>query len=106
LEALFVEPVYQLLRLQMLAREMERSRELGADRVRLVWATSAANEALFASVPAWADGFTDVRDLWRSMQIEGDRFGWLDTACFVDPDAPTSDEFKARYGHIQMRPPA
>jgi hypothetical protein len=99
LEALFIEPVFQLLRLQMLAREMECRQELGADRVRLIWAAPAANDALFASVPRWA-GFTDVRDLWQAMQVEPGRFDWLDTARFVEADAPTSTEFKTRYAHL------
>ena len=42
----------------------------------------------------------DVRELWDALQIQSDRFVWFDTAALVAPDAPTSPEFKDRYGHL------
>src|SRR5208337_38964 len=42
-EDLFYDPFDQLIRLQFLAREMERARELGAERVTLVNIAPAAN---------------------------------------------------------------
>jgi hypothetical protein len=41
-----------------------------------------------------------VRELWDALRLEHDRFSWPDTASFVAPDAPTSDEFKDRYAHL------
>jgi hypothetical protein len=41
---LFYEPFYQLLRQQLLAREMEKERELGADFVSLLHIAPACNE--------------------------------------------------------------
>ena len=109
---LFVEPFYQLLRQQMLAHEMERVAELGAQRVRLVYAAPAANTALWSSLPTPKlrklslddpDVRTrDVRDLWNLLRREEDRFVWLDTASFVAPDAPTSIEFKDRYADLAL----
>jgi hypothetical protein len=46
LEDFFFEPFYQLLRQQMLAFQMERHREQGADRVRVLHIAPAANLAL------------------------------------------------------------
>jgi hypothetical protein len=75
LEDLFVEPISQMVRQQMLAHEMEQAHELGADRVRVVYAAPAVNTALWSplATPALAaipdgDGFcTDVRDVWRAL---------------------------------------
>ena len=44
------------------------------------------------------DGHLGV--LWQRMQRRPDRFVIFDTAALVAPDAPTSVEFKARYGHM------
>ncbi len=103
LEELFVEPIYQMLRQQMLAHEMEQARELGADRVRVVYAAPGANTALWRSLATTAlrsVGCDDVRNLWQVLRLEPDRFAWLDTAGFVAPAAPTSAEFKDRYAHL------
>jgi hypothetical protein len=110
LDDLFVEPFYQLLRQQMLAHEMERNAELGAQRVRLVYAAPARNRALWSSLPTQklrdlqlpttGKATSDVRELWDALPLEDDRFAWLDTASFVAAGAPTSVEFKDRYAHI------
>lgn len=47
-EVLFAEPVYQLMRLQLLAWKIEQAGELDADRVAGVHAAPARNEALLA----------------------------------------------------------
>jgi hypothetical protein len=110
LEDLFVEPLYQMLRQQMLAQEMELAGELGAQRVRVVYAAPARNDALWSSLataalrelqlPTTRTTTRDVRELWDVLRLERDRFAWIDTASFVAPDAPTSAEFKSRYGHL------
>ena len=111
LEDLFVEPIYQMLRQQMLAHEMEQAGELGADRVRArlrrargehrscgrrsrrrrsrrfnppptpdTSPTSATSGTHSASTPSGSSGSTP-RPSSRSA-------------------APTSDEFKDRYRHL------
>jgi hypothetical protein len=46
LQDFFYEPFYQLLRQQLLAREMERAREDGSERVRVLHVSPAQNTAL------------------------------------------------------------
>ena len=93
LEDLFVEPIYQMLRQQMLAHEMEQAHELGADRVRVVYAAPAANAALWSSLstptlrefpdPGTEGPVDDIRLVWDALRLEPDRFVHLDTAWFV-----------------------
>jgi hypothetical protein len=106
----FAEPVYQLFRQQMLAHEMEKAHELHAAKVRVVYAAPGANAALWSSIPtnklrtlvlpSSGEPTTDLRELWDALRLEEDRFMWFDTAALVAPDAPTSAEFKDRYGHL------
>lgn len=102
LEDFFVEPLYQLLRLQLLAWRMEAAHELGADRVRLVYAAPSGNERLWRSLHRrpYADLGEDLRIIWRSLLRRPDRFVLFDTAELVAEGAATSGEFKARYGHL------
>ncbi|MFN8035388.1 MAG: hypothetical protein U0V73_05595 [Acidimicrobiia bacterium] len=111
---LYVEPVYQLMRLQLLASQLERAG--AAQRVRLVLCAPAANSAYWGSLNrpshrhprAWDQPspttVDDVGTLWRMMQRRPDRFLLFDTAQLVAPNAPTSQEFKQRYGHLAHRP--
>ena len=106
LDDLFAEPVYQLARLALLADQIELTAELGADRSRVVYVAPRANHALWASpgspafqvVAARAGGALDVA--WKSVLRDPSRFVVLDSAYLVAPAAPTSSEFKARYGHL------
>ena len=107
-EDLFVEPVYQLFRLQLLAEAMERVGELGAEAVRVVYAAPARNLGLrswidrppFDALGRGAGTERTVSSVWRSVLRSPDRFVGLDTASLVAPGAPTSSEFKSRYGHL------
>jgi hypothetical protein len=110
---LFVEPFYQLMRLQMLAWRMERAGELGASAVRLVVVAPAANLALAES---WSRpthrmvehaGLTPpatVWETWRLVLADADRFAVVDSATLVTPEAPTSAEWRDRYGHLAAPP--
>lgn len=106
IEEFFLEPVYQLLRLQLLAWRMERVHELGADVVGVVYVAPAANDALWQSLPTptWqtlgAGAERPLLDAWAKVLRRPDRFAWLDSGVFAAESAPTSDEFKARYGHL------
>ena len=113
---LFVEPVYQLMRLQLLAWQFEKAG--AAERVRVVLCAPAANTEYWASLnrPTHrqpgnhdsSDSVTvdDVGTLWRMMQRRPDRFILFDTAELVRSDSPTSDDFKARYDHLANPPDA
>lgn len=100
-----VEPIYQLFRQQLLAWRMEQAHELDADIVRLIYASPAANTALHRSLHrpghlALTDGAPHVEAFWSKLLRRPDRFLVFDTAALVEPGAPTSTEFKARYGHL------
>jgi hypothetical protein len=97
----YVEPVYQLFRLSLLAWQLERAG--AADLVRVLYCAPGRNAELWRSLNreshrAACDGH--LGDLWRKMQRRADRFELFDTAQLVAPTAPTSAEFKSRYGHM------
>jgi hypothetical protein len=106
---LYVEPVYQLLRLQLLAREFERAGV--ADRVRVVLCAPAGNSDYWRSLNRASHrtvGGQDIRDvgtLWLTMQRKPGRFALFDTGRLVAADSPLSSEFKSRYGHLADPPP-
>ncbi|MEY2449633.1 MAG: hypothetical protein QOH79_3109 [Acidimicrobiaceae bacterium] len=102
---LLVEPFYQLMRLQLLAWQMERAQELEADCVRLVIAAPSANHPLMQSfnrpsLRALAGPGGTILDAWRAMLRRPDRFAYLDTATLISAGSPTSSDFKSRYGHL------
>ena len=93
--------MYQLFRLSLLAWRLEAAGV--ADCVRVLYCAPARNLELWASLNRashreMGDGNLGV--LWQRMQRRPDRFVIFDTAALVAPDAPTSAEFKARYGHM------
>lgn len=101
LDDMLVEPLYQLMRLQLLAWRMEAARELDAEVVRLVYAASSRNQALWQSLtPKQRELGDDLRGVWRTMLRQPDRFVLFDTAALVADDSVSSDEFKARYSAL------
>jgi hypothetical protein len=84
---LFVEPRYQLFRLQSLAARMERAGELEAKQVRLVVVASSRNQALAPELDRWA-GLLERRD--RFVVVDSDRF--------FAANAPSSTHYRQRYG--------
>ncbi len=104
-EELVNEPLYQLVRQQLLAYELEKARAHGADRVRVVHVLPAANEAYQASLHgagAQSLGST-VKEVWQRLLRHPDRFMSVDSSLFLDP-AITSDEYAARYGPVAEQP--
>jgi restriction endonuclease-like protein len=89
---LFVEPRYQLFRLQSLAARMRRARELDAHEVRLVVAMSRRNQALAADIAGWP-----------SLLHEPACFAVVDTDRLLAAGAPTSQHYRARYGEAARR---
>lgn len=91
LTELFYEPFYQLFREQLLANEMENSRELGAEKVCLVYVAPSKNRALLNSVtsPYIKERFPDqsVCEVWKSLLVRPDRFIFVPSENFL-PQKP------------------
>jgi hypothetical protein len=103
---LFIEPMYQLLRLALLAKAIEATHECGVECARVLYIAPRANDALwtspgadrFAELAAAFDGKFDRT--WQSLLRDPDSFAVLDSAWLVSPDVPTSAAFKSRYRHL------
>ncbi len=71
----FNEPIYQLLRLQMLAKQMEKDSQLGIDRVRVVLIAPRANLELHKLKIEGLRRFgIDVSSAWKALLHDSDRF--------------------------------
>ena len=93
------EPLYQLVRQQLLAHELEKHHAEGADVVRVVHVLSPANDGYQRSLhrdDQRALGAT-VSEVWQELLRHRDRFVPMDSAVFLDP-AITSADYVARYG--------
>lgn len=103
-EALFYAPFDQLMRLQLLAMEMERARELEADIVSVAHFAPRANHQLMRRItsPQLRRLGTSVHEVWRALVIQ-DRFEGI----YVDDQllpllvGHASDEKWAQY--VQLR---
>lgn len=85
-EDFFWEPYYQLLRQQMLAFQMEKAREDGAEIVRVLHISPTANRALkVVTAPALRPFGNDLATAWTSVLQAPDRFASLDTAIVFGP---------------------
>ena len=75
--ALFFEPFYQLMRLQLLAQEMEHSREMDADIVSVLLICPEANREFRDRVtsPHLANMFPDkgTLEIWEELTLQ-DKF--------------------------------
>ena len=89
-EAFFHEPVYQLLRQQMLAYQMQRHREDGADRVRVLHVSPAQNTALHRmTAPGLPEG--DVFEVFASLLERPEDFTTVTTDRMFAPLARLAD---------------
>lgn len=98
-EELLQEPLYQLVRQQLLAHELEKAGAHGAERVRVVHVMPAGNSAYNASLHgtlARLLGDT-VKDVWQQLLRRPDRFVPVDSALFLDTRI-TSEHYIERYG--------
>lgn len=85
-EDFFWEPFYQLLRQQMLAFQMEKAREDGAEIVRVLHISPAGNAALkVVTAPALRAYGSDLASVWATLLKAPDRFISLDIARAFDP---------------------
>ena len=101
------EPLYQLMRQQLLAHALESDHAHGADVVRIVHVLPKANVAYQQSLHRASQralGGT-VAEVWGRLLRNPDRFMSIDSALFLDP-AITSAEYLARYGDPILYPTA
>jgi len=98
-EDLLDEPIYQLMRQQLLARELERERAYDADVVRILHVHPVANQAYDQSIhrPSQRALGSNVGEVWASLLRCPDRYMTVDNSHFLDPGI-TSNEYLARYG--------
>lgn len=104
LDDLLAEPVYQLMRLVLLAHCIEQTHEQGVDRARVLYVAPSANTALWAS-PCSAGfaaraGGDSYHDAWPRFLTRPDRMVFMDSRSLVADASPQSDEFKTRYRPI------
>jgi hypothetical protein len=82
-------PEGALVGLQVLAWTLERSGRADVDRVRVVAVAPRANTEIWAELGRFAD-----------LQRRPRRFVRVDAAALVRDEAPTSTDFRHRYGHL------
>ncbi|HAS08942.1 MAG TPA: hypothetical protein DCS55_00225 [Acidimicrobiaceae bacterium] len=99
-KALLDEPIYQLVRQQLLAWELEKARVHDVDRVRIVHVIPSDNLAYGDSLSAEHRTVGDtVHEVWHALLRRPDRFLSLDSSVFADPSI-TSPEYVDRYGDV------
>lgn len=98
LGVLFHEPIYQLVRQQLLARALQRDPAVDAEVVRVVHVLSPDNTAYQRSFvhPALRRRGDTVMDVWGTLLRDPATFVEVDPSVFLDPDV-TSDEYVRRY---------
>lgn len=98
---LFHEPLYQLARQQLLARELERDARVKADVVRVVHVLSPQNLAYQRSfiAPALRERGATVSEVWQTLLRNPEAFVSYDPVGFLDP-VVTSEEYCLRYGSV------
>ncbi|MBF4766626.1 hypothetical protein ISU10_02450 [Nocardioides agariphilus] len=97
-DLLLDEPIYQLVRQQLLAHALEQTGAEGADRVRVLHVLPAENDAYQSSlhrVEHRALGST-VEQVWQQLLRRPERFMTVDSSLFLDPTI-TSREYVLRY---------
>jgi hypothetical protein len=99
-EDLFVEPFYQLFRQQLLAWQMTKAREQGADRVRVLHISPASNDGYRSSLnrDTHRGAGSDLLAIWQQMVTKPGAFISIDAERFCDEDRGlASAEYRARY---------
>lgn len=97
-EMVLDEPIYQLMRQQLLAHQLEKAGAEGASTVRVVHVLSPDNLACQASLPRAEHRAvaSTVGQLWHRLLSTHDRFVTVDPRVFLDPDV-TYREYGLRY---------
>lgn len=93
------EPLYQLMRQQLLAHRLESDPAEPASTVRVLNVLADANEAYSRSLhhPETKALGKAVAEVWQNLLRTPDRFKKVDPAVFLNP-LVTSPEYVARYG--------
>jgi hypothetical protein len=93
------EPLYQLVRQQLLAHELEKAHAYGADRVRVLHVLPAGNAAYQQSLSRATQCAVgcSTSEVWRKLLRSPSRFVTADSARFLNPGI-TSAEYVQRYG--------
>jgi hypothetical protein len=104
-ECVFVEPLYQLMRQQLLAWRIEQDPDNSYSRVRVLHIVPATNAEYWQSLNRHSHRRPDesVADVWARMlrPSHRDRYRSIDSACFTDAELQlTSSAYRERYGHI------
>ena len=97
--ALFHEPIYQLVRQQLLADQLRRDPHVDADMVRVVHVSPPGNRAYQSSYihPALRARGGTVGEVWQTLLRDPATFVELSSEVFVDPRV-TSAHYVRRYG--------
>lgn len=97
-EFLLDEPIYQLVRQQLLAHALEKDGAEGATRVRVVHVSPGGNDAYQSSLhrPEHLALGQSVSEVWQKLLQRQDRFLTVDSKIFLDA-AITSREYVLRY---------
>lgn len=104
-EALFFEPFYQFMRQQLLAHQMEKAHELGADIVNLLHISPAHNLDFKAiTSPLLKTPGSSATNVWKRLVTPPGRFISLSTeSLFGQLDLDCFPELKEWQTYIQMR---
>lgn len=99
LAVLFHEPIYQLVRQQLLAHRLRQDPTIDADVVRVVHVSPRENLAYQRSFihPSLRQRGSTVSEVWRTLLRDSDTFVELDSESFLDA-ALTGDDYVQRYG--------
>jgi len=108
-DALFHEPFYQFFRQQLLANEMEKGSELGADVVSLLHIAPACNMDFHkVTSPELCDLGTSCIDVWKKLVKRTDRFHSVSTeslfARSLEEKSAWSDYILSRYAWMRSEP--
>ena len=97
-DLLLDEPIYQLVRQQLLAHALEQDHAEGADRVRVLHVLHPGNEKYQQSLhrPEQLALGRTVGEVWQRLLRRTDRFTSVDPRLFLDQEV-TSREYLLRY---------
>lgn len=99
---LFQEPIYQLVRQQLLSDQLMKDPKVDADVVRVIHVLSSDNAGYQRSylAPSLRKRGSTVSEVWQTLLRHPDRFVTINPTVFLDP-LVTSANYAHRYGSPQ-----